>query len=222
AELAASSASDDDDDDDDHAERTESDDDDNHPVTTNDVQSTGVICLSETANERIEPLPPSAMPQITRKVNANPTKEHGNANKRHKQQQHTLHEGLQHAVNDILANYKTRSEVQQTPLYCRICQHQAEDQDKFIVHRESTFHKTAVSEHKRKTYCKMCRKQMTSAVQFQEHLTSRPHRELLRSKRDQQQQQQMNGRGGGDGRSTLGRGGGRAYGRGGRSQRQWC
>ncbi|KAL7490077.1 hypothetical protein ACHAW6_015804 [Cyclotella cf. meneghiniana] len=220
AELAAGSASDDDDDDDDNAERTESDDDDDHPVTTNDIQSTGVICLSETANERIEPLPPAAMPQITRKTNADPAE----ANKRHKQQQHhTLHEGLRHAVHDVLANYKTRSEVQQTPWYCRVCQYQAEDQAEFLSHRDSVFHKTAVSEHKKKTFCKLCRKQMTSAVQFQEHLRSRPHRELLTSKKAQQEhRQQRNGRGGGNGMSSLGRGGGRAYGRGGGSQRQWC
>ncbi|KAL3787348.1 hypothetical protein HJC23_004373 [Cyclotella cryptica] len=233
AELAADTASDEDlDDDDDNAEGMESDNDDHtdrkrisldFQSKTNDLDSSGVICLSEVAHERIEPLPPSAMPQIARKTTtADPLKEHRKRKKCNKKE-HIINEGLKHAVNDILSNYKTRSEVEQTPWYCRICQHQANNESEFISHRESAFHKTAVSEHKKKTYCRMCRKQMTSLVQFEEHMRSRPHRELLSMKRAQQQQQ---GRGGFDGKVGPGRGGGSGtYRRGGgrgSSRRQWC
>jgi hypothetical protein len=192
----------------------DSDSDHSEVQSDDNINGSGIICLSESANERIEPLPASAMPQIARKT----AYDHVKKSKKRKldKEEHTVNEGLKQAVKDILDNYKSRSEVQQTPWYCRICQHQAADEAEFISHRESEFHKTAVSEHQRKTYCKMCRKRMTSVIQFEEHLRSRPHREMLGAKRAQQQ-----GRGRGDGRMGRGREGrfGRGYGS---SKRQWC
>lgn len=190
---------------------------DNYESTSPDIQtssSSGVICLSASAKDRIEPLPASSMPQIARKTPIQIDQKMKSKKQKRDKEEHTINEGLKHAVEDLLSNYKTRSEVEQTPWYCRVCQHQANDEAGFLSHRESVLHNTAMKEHQKKTYCKMCRKQMTSVIQFQEHLNSRPHREMLASKRCQQQ-----GRGIGDGRGRR-RDGGRDYGRG--SKRQWC
>ncbi|KAL3777533.1 hypothetical protein ACHAWO_005952 [Cyclotella atomus] len=186
-------------------------------ASDNRMDSSGVICLSESASERIEPLPASAMPQIARKAASDEKK--SNKRKRNKEE-HTVNAGLKSAVEDLLSNYKTRSEVEQTPWYCRVCQHQAEGESDFLAHRASEFHKTAMKEHQKKNYCRMCRKQMTSVVQFQEHLQSRPHRDMLAGKRAQQQ---ARGRGYGRGhRSGAGRGRGCVSRGGGSSKRQWC
>lgn len=181
------------------------------------MDSSGLICLSESASERIEPLPASAMPQISRK----PAIDEKKAKKRKRdEKEHAVNAGLKSAVEDLLSNYKTRSEVEQTPWYCRVCQYQVDGEADFLAHRSSEFHKTAMHEHQKKTYCRMCRKQMTSLVQFQEHLNSKPHREMLARKRAQQQ-----GRGRGIGRGYerggIGRGGGRGRGDA-SSKRQWC
>eukprot|EP00956_Cyclotella_meneghiniana_P021349 scaffold38787_cov73-Cyclotella_meneghiniana.AAC.5 len=189
---------------------------DDESVSSNLQSNEGMICLSKSANERIEPLPASAMPQIARKTISGQDKKLSKKRKHHKEE-HTVNKGLKSAVDDLLSNYKPRSEVEQTPWYCRICQHQSNDEADFLDHRASELHKMATKEHQRKTYCRICRKQMTSVIQFQEHLNSRPHRELLASKRSQQQ-----GRGkGGAGNRGFCRGGGRA-GRGEKSKRQWC
>ena len=189
---------------------------DDESVSSNLQSNEGMICFSKSANERIEPLPASAMPQIARKTITGQDKKLSKKRK-HDKKEHTINKGLKSAVDDLLSNYKSRSEVEQTPWYCRVCQHQSSDEAEFLDHRASELHKMATKEHQRKTYCRMCRKQMTSVIQFQEHLNSRPHRDLLASKRSQQQ-----GRGkGGAGRGFCRDGGGRA-GRGEIGQRQWC
>jgi hypothetical protein len=191
-------------------------DEDSLSIASDDrMASSGVICLSESAMERIEPLPASAMPQIARKATSDEKK---TKKRKRNKEEHTVNAGLKSAVEDLLSNYKTRSEVEQTPWYCRVCQHQAEGESDFVAHRASEFHKTAMKEHQKKTYCRMCKKQMTSVVQFQEHLQSRPHREMLDGKRARQ-----HGRGGGDGRGRKsGVGRGRLSRGDGPSKRQWC
>ena len=186
-----------------------------------DVDSSGIICLSELADERIDPLPAAAMPKIARS-NARLDKEKMGKKRKREKEEHAVNEGLKSAVEDLLSNYKTRSEVEQTPWYCRVCQHQAEGESDFIAHRQSELHKAALKEHQKKTYCRLCRKQMTSVIQFQEHLGSRPHREMLAHKKSQQL-----GRGRGDRRTNPGRGWSRDRkydnSRGnGASKRQWC
>ena len=196
------------------------DEDENTPNLPPDIDSSGVICLSQVANERIEPLPAAAMPKIARNNTGFDSEKRSKKRKREREE-HTINEGLKHAVEDLLNNYKTRSEVEQTPWYCRVCQHQAEGEADFIAHRQSELHKAALKEHQKKTYCRMCRKQMTSVIQFQEHLSSRPHRDMLARKRNQQQ-----GRGRDDRRTLPGRGwsrDGKQVGRGNRAnKRQWC
>lgn len=236
AELAADSASDDEDDESSNAgdesengnrkisfgkntTHTFEKDDDSASVTSDDrMDSSGVICLSESASDRIEPLPASAMPQIARKMTADEKK---SKKRKRDKEEHTVNAGLKSAVEDLLSNYKTRSEVEQTPWYCRVCQYQADGEADFLAHRASEFHKTAMKEHQKKTYCRMCRKQMTSVIQFQEHLNSKPHRGMLAGKRAQQQGRGRSG-GRGRGRGEFGRGSGRG-GRGdASSKRQWC
>eukprot|EP01082_Thalassiosira_pseudonana_P002763 g2497.t1 g2497 contig12:236423-237780(-) len=152
-----------------------------HSATVLDANrtSSGIICLSTVADERIEPLPASALPQNAPRKSINYASENNKKRKREQKQEHTINEGLKSAVHDLLSNYKTRSEFQQPPFYCRVCQHQSKDEAEFLAHKASDFHEVAMKEEKKKTYCKMCRKQMTSVVQFEEHLNSKPHKEQL-------------------------------------------
>ena len=260
AELAAddssNSESDDDIEDDDH----ESEDDDDTPnnnktisfgedsihkyndgkQTTNsheaDIGGTGVICLSNVANDRIEPLPQSALPQNKRKMLKgidSADNNEGSNNKRSKKQkqqdkeEHKVSEGLKHAVNDLLQNYIRPSQIDRPPFYCRVCQHQSSSQSEFDEHRASEFHKVAVKEEQKKTYCKLCRKQLTSVVQMEEHLKSKPHRQKMDYEKNKQRGliggRDSGGRGGkgrgGSWQSSNGRGRGMQNGS---SKRQWC
>ena len=166
---------------------------------------TGIICLSNLANDRIKPLPQSALPQNKRKVlkgidsaarhdnddnddddgsrrkkkrRKNPNAKGGDSEEE-EQQQHTVSEGLKSAVSDLLQNYIRPSTIDRPPFYCRVCQHQSTSQSEFTNHRSTQFHVMAVKEEQKKTYCKLCRKQLTSVVQMEEHLKSRPHRDKM-------------------------------------------
>eukprot|EP00970_Alexandrium_tamarense_P003988 scaffold692_cov203-Alexandrium_tamarense.AAC.12 len=176
-----------------------------HSATVLDANRTslGIICLSTVADERIEPLPASALPQNAPRKSINYASENNKKRKREQKQEHTINEGLKSAVHDLLSNYKTRSEFQQPPFYCRVCQHQSKDEAEFLAHKASDFHEVAMKEEKKKTYCKMCRKQMTSVVQFEEHLNSKPHKEQLDYLRGKQRSGMYQD---GDG-ETSGRGG---------------
>ena len=201
-----------------------------------DIGGTGVICLSNVANDRIEPLPQSSLPQNKRKMLKgidSVDDNEGSNNKRSKKQkqqdkeEHKVSEGLKHAVQDLLQNYIRPSQIDRPPFYCRVCQHQSSSQSEFDEHRASEFHKVAVKEEQKKTYCKLCRKQLTSVVQMEEHLKSKPHRQKM----DYVKNKQRGFIGGRDsGGSGRGRGGSwqSSNGRGKRdmqndsSRRQWC
>jgi len=201
-----------------------------------DIGGTGVICLSNVANDRIEPLPQSALPQNKRKMLKgidsvdNDEKYNNKRSKKQKQQEkeeHKVSEGLKHAVQDLLQNYIRPSQIDRPPFYCRVCQHQSSSQSEFDEHRASEFHKVAVKEEQKKTYCKLCRKQLTSVVQMEEHLKSKPHRQKMDYVKNKQRGliggRDSGGRGGRGGpwQNGNGRGGGRGM-QNGSSRRQWC
>lgn len=156
-----------------------------------DSYSNGIIHLSDLAHDRIEPLPQSALPQSKRRhlkgvdAAANHDDQPINASRKKRKQsqreqgEHSVSEGLRHAVQDLLQNYIRPSQLDRPPFYCRICQHQSTSQSEFDLHRASEFHKVAVKEEQKKTYCKLCRKQLTSVIQMEEHLTSKPHRDRM-------------------------------------------
>ncbi|KAL7546210.1 hypothetical protein ACHAWF_009550 [Thalassiosira exigua] len=199
----------------------------------NPQDDSGVICLSELAHERIEPLPGSALPQNKRRTlrgvdsgggdDDRPKKKKKRKRKDSEEEpQHDVGEGLKDAVRDLLANYVRPSDIHRPPLYCRVCQHQSTSQEEFEAHRASDFHLAAVKEEKKRTYCGLCRKQLTSVVQMEEHLKSRPHRERMDYVKGKQRGAiGPGGRGGGRGRGRGGTGRVRGGGRG-RSERQWC
>ncbi|KAL7535500.1 hypothetical protein ACHAXR_010860, partial [Thalassiosira sp. AJA248-18] len=200
----------------------------------------GIICLSNLAHDRIEPLPQSALPQNKRRklkgvdTTSTTTDDDDGVNKKRKKkrklpeeeqrEEHTVSEGLKHAVQDLLQNYIPSSQLDKPPFYCRICQHQSTCQNEFNTHRSTDFHKAAVKEERKRTYCKLCRKQLTSVVQMEEHLKSRPHRDKMDFVKGKQRgligRTTGRGNGGGGGR---GAGGGRGWQKKGDSSgRQWC
>ncbi|KAL7463846.1 hypothetical protein ACHAXS_004196 [Conticribra weissflogii] len=154
-----------------------------------------VICLSEVAGDRIEPLPLNSLPQSKRRLLkgidssdvGEPSKQkqskkrkrensaRGNIDKK----EHNLSEGLKDAVEEMLQSYVPSSQLDRPPLYCRVCKHQSSSLSEFEAHRKTELHVEAVKQEKKKTYCRLCQKQMTSLVQMEEHLRSRPHRERL-------------------------------------------
>ncbi len=213
----------------------------------------GIICLSECASESIVPLPKTLLPTSkTKKLkidrvsndndndNDNDSVSGGKKRKRSRGGNGTttttttskMNDGLRDAVKEVLSGYVARSS-ERIPFYCRVCSHQSDNHEDFVIHKRSEFHKAAVAVEKKATYCKLCRKQLTSIVQMQEHLESKPHRDRM----DQVKARQR-GRGGfgnmafrgGRGGGFRGRGGGgRWHGSGGRSEqprsrdkRQWC
>lgn len=191
----------------------ESDNDDVN-ATTNIPQG-GIICLSESANDRIDPLPQSVLPQNKRRklkgIDVPDENEGRKQRKKHKAsdvQEHAVSSGLRDAVSDLLSDYVRPSSIDRPPYYCRICQHQSSTQDEFEAHKSTEFHAAAVREEKRRTYCKLCRKQLTSVVQMVEHLRSRPHRERMDYVRGGRQGKPVGtstgrGRGGGGGGATM-------------------
>jgi hypothetical protein len=197
-------------------------------------QNCGIICLSNLANDRIEPLPQHALPQNKRRklkgvdsATCSKVATGSNEPKKRKrpdssdqnEQEHVVSDGLRHAVQELLQNYVRPSQLDRPPFYCRICQHQSKSQSDFDHHRASEFHKVAVIEEKKSTYCKLCRKQLTSVIQMEEHLKSRPHRDRMAFVKGKQQ--------GSIGSIRGGRGGGGFQSRGGCAKsdpggRQWC
>lgn len=149
--------------------------------TDRNKYSDGIICLSNLDNDRIEPLPKNALPQNKRRqLKGVDSKKRTRCNSSDQpEQQHTVSEGLKHAVQDLLQNYVRPSQLDRPPFYCRLCQHQSKSQSEFDSHRASEFHNFAVTEEKKSTYCKLCRKQLTSVIQMEEHLKSRPHRDRM-------------------------------------------
>lgn len=205
-----------------------------------DVHSKDIINLSDLAHERIKPLPQSALPQSKRRhlkgvdAAANHDDQPINASqKRQKkslqeQGEHTVSDGLRHAVQDLLQNYVRPSQLDRPPFYCRICQNQSTSQSEFDLHRTSEFHKVAVKEEQKKTYCKLCRKQLTSVIQMEEHLLSKPHRDRMDFVKGKQRRligNSVGGMGNDDGRGVIRNISGqkqRGFAKRDGSGRQWC
>ena len=204
----------------------------NKSYDDNKDDSPGIISLSDLANDRIEPLPQSALPQNKRrKLKIDQSGDGDNDTKKRKkrkrsdstegeEQQHTISEGLKSAVQDLLQNYVRPSHINRPPFYCRVCQHQSSSQEEFNTHKSTEFHVAAVQEEKKRSYCKLCRKQLTSVVQMEEHLKSKPHRDRM----DYVKGKQRGLIGGARGRDVGGRGGegvGQVAGRGMGGGRGW-
>lgn len=186
----------------------------------------GVICISECATEAIVPLPKTALPTSkSKKLKIdrvdNEAEKQSKKRKQGQSDDSGMSDGLRDAVKEVLSGYKPRSS-ERIPFYCRVCSHQSENEEEFLAHKKSEFHKTAVQVEKKATYCKLCRKQLTSLVQMQEHLDSRPHREKMDEVKARQRGEirggrgrgGSNGEGRGRGRGGYGRGRGRGDGRG--------
>jgi hypothetical protein len=241
--------------DDDTTTSDDDDDDDDGDSGDNDDQhhcgEGGVISLSKLVNDKIEPLPQNALPQNKRRKlkgvdsttvddhifssdkhkqrkrhNSTITSDKQSEQKQNQQQQHTVSEGLKSAVQDLLQNYISPSQIQRPAYYCRVCQHQSQTQIEFDNHRTSEFHTVAIKVEKKATYCKVCRKQLTSVIQMTEHLNSKPHRDRMDYVKGKHQR--VGGRGGGvvdnggRGTKTNGEGGDVRGKKSDCSTRQWC
>jgi hypothetical protein len=97
--------------------------------------------------------------------------------------------GMEKTIREMLSNY-TPASHQKLPFYCRICQHQANDEIDFYTHKKSEFHQLAVNLEQKMTYCKVCRKQFTSLIQLEEHLSSSKHKATMDRVIGKQQHQQ--------------------------------
>jgi uncharacterized membrane protein len=152
-----------------------------------------VLSISGCSTEKITPLPKSMLPtgkSKKMKIDGGDSER----KRRHKIKDSAVskpHEsdGLRQAVQEVLSGYKARSS-ERIPFYCRVCSHQSKNEEEFINHKKSEFHKAAVQMEKKATYCKLCRKQLTSIVQMREHLQSKPHKERM----DLVKQRQRGGR----------------------------
>ena len=182
-----------------------------------------ILSMSGCSTEKISPLPKSMLPKgKSKKLRIDGDEQSRESKRRHEISDRAVSkpqesEGLRDAVQEVLSGYKARSS-ERIPFYCRVCSNQSKNEEEFIKHKKSEFHKTAVQMEKKATYCKLCRKQLTSIVQMREHLQSKPHRERM----DAVKQRQRGGRNqfskGGKQHLTEGR-------RNSRSQndvRQWC
>ena len=207
-----------------------------------------IFSQSQCADESISPLPSTSLPTCKSKklkidydqedvsIRGNDTKKQkkrkrSSNNKEDNKQNNQISDGLRGAVLEVLQGYVPRSS-ERIPFYCRVCSHTSSNEEEFIAHKKTEFHKTAVQVEKKKTYCKLCRKQLTSLVQMEEHLQSRPHRDKLDFVKARQRGDFRNNNGDQDsgrhhqsGRGRGRGGSGRGYGRKHEQRnghRQWC
>lgn len=91
--------------------------------------------------------------------------------------------GAEKTIREMLRNYKS-SGGERKPFWCRVCKFQGHDEASLLEHRETEFHKLAVSIETKMCYCKLCRKQCVSLEQLKEHLGGKLHKDTLISSRD--------------------------------------
>lgn len=144
----------------------------------NDNGTPAVISLSAYAQDRIEHLPESCLPEPGKYNPRGSSKIGTKSGPVKKKEGHQKMDGLKEAVQEVLNGYKARSS-ERLPFYCRFCSKQYGNEKEFFEHKNSDFHKTAVELERKATYCRLCLKQLTSPEQMKEHLKSRPHRERL-------------------------------------------
>jgi hypothetical protein len=148
----------------------------------------GVLSLSAFANDHIEHLPDTYLPEPGRYKAQGPAvkkKSRKEAPAPNRSEGREKMDGLKEAVKEVLSGYKPRSS-ERLPFYCRFCSQQYRDEKEFFEHKSSDFHKLAVDIERKATYCRLCRKQLTSPDQMKEHLASKPHRERLQKVRSRQ------------------------------------
>lgn len=114
-----------------------------------------VLCISEYALDRIEPLPVECLPKPT-------TLPVVHARKKQKQKQ--LPKG-------------------KIPFCCRPCRFIGSNLNEFQAHRASKEHVKGVEEALKKLYCGICRKQFNSQDQLDEHRKGKWHLQRKRSRR---------------------------------------
>lgn len=146
-----------------------------------------IICLSAVSEDRIDPLPSTSLPAISRKRNADDNLSYIRKKKRENEPSVSSSNGLEKVVKEVLDGYVARSS-EKLPFYCRVCAKQYSNLDEFQSHFSGEFHRAAAALERKASYCKLCRKQLTSPVQLKEHLKSKPHRERLHRVRQKQQQ----------------------------------
>jgi hypothetical protein len=183
------------------------DHDDNNNNNNHIVMSTSgrgqILSYSKFSKDRVEPLPPTALPQPGR---YHPNNADGSKNTRTKSKKRarvetssennitivddtgpvTTTSGLEKAVQEVLQGYQARSS-ERLPFYCRFCARQYSNEKDFVDHKSTEFHQVAVRTERKSTYCKLCRLQLTSLVQMKEHLSSRPHQQRLQYCKKRQQ-----------------------------------
>lgn len=145
---------------------------------------------------RIAPLPPSLLPSATCGKSSHGS---GGAERSKQAQQARVrvkfeepkksHEaaggmsGTEKTIREMLRNYKS-SGGERKPFWCRVCKFQGHDEASLLEHRETEFHKLAVSIETKMCYCKLCRKQCVSLEQLKEHLGGKLHKDTLIASRD--------------------------------------
>ena len=156
----------------------------NDDLDSKEPCSTGIICLSEVSDARIEGLPKSCLPSIRRKRNSgivaadNDDDDDDDKQRKGSKKTRKNWNGLQEAVKEVLSGYVARSS-ERLPFYCRVCLKQYDNETEFMQHKKTEFHKVAVEVERKASFCKLCRKQFTSPVQLKEHLSSKPHKDRL-------------------------------------------
>jgi Zinc-finger of C2H2 type len=163
---------------------------DDESTATNDggAGNPAVLSLSAFANDRVERLSDTYLPEPGRYRSQGPAIKKKSQKKIAAEPRSETREkvdGLKEAVKEVLSGYTARSS-ERLPFYCRFCAKQYNDEIGFLEHKSSDFHKMAVDMERKATYCRLCQKQLTSPDQMKEHLKSRPHHERLQKVRNRQ------------------------------------
>lgn len=87
--------------------------------------------------------------------------------------------GLEKTVREMVANYKPISLQEKKPFYCRVCNHQANNNEEFEAHKLSEFHSVAVKIERNHRYCRHCSKEFTSPEQLKGHIEGKAHKEQV-------------------------------------------
>ena len=162
--------------------------DDESETTADEGENPSVLSLSAFANDRVERLSNTYLPEPGRYKSHGPAVKKKTRNEKDSPLSSKTQEkvdGLKEAVKEVLSGYKARSS-ERLPFYCRFCSKQYNNETDFFEHKSSDFHIVAVNMERKATYCRLCQKQLTSPDQMKEHLKSKPHHERLQTMRSRQ------------------------------------
>ena len=136
--------------------------------------------LASLRDERIAPLAPHLLPQVSAKRAAAAARaEHS---KRPKRGPEAAFAAACPAVVDEarkLVAAAAASEKVKRPFACRLCAFAGDDLAAFEAHRDTELHKIATKVWQDASYCKLCRAQCTSPNELAVHLRSKKHLERL-------------------------------------------